>query len=252
MFILDLTSLILNNYVQDFVTKWYFVPGYQDAYCVGSDGSVWSRYVKVGMKWIIGGMDDWVKLSLNLNKAGYLQFFLYFNGIQKVVRVHRLVTEIFLGSCPVGQEVCHEDGDRQNNHVCNLRYDTKTNNFNDRLKHGTHPSGERNGHAFLTQVEVDFIREEFATGKYTKTQLGWKYGVTVGCIGRIVRNETWVDPTFEPKYCRPNIVLTQIIADQIRVEFATGKYTQKQLGEKHQVSRANIGCIVRNETWVVP
>lgn len=39
-------------------------------------------------------------------------------------RVHQLVILAFVGPCPEGMEVCHNDSNRANNHLSNLRYDT--------------------------------------------------------------------------------------------------------------------------------
>lgn len=52
--------------------------------------------------------------------------------------VHRLVLEAFVGPCPEGHEVCHNDGDPTNNHVSNLRYGTVSDNRYDSVRHGTH------------------------------------------------------------------------------------------------------------------
>lgn len=52
--------------------------------------------------------------------------------------VHRLVLEAFVGPCPDGMEGCHNDGDPGNNDLSNLRWDTRSNNNFDAIKHGTH------------------------------------------------------------------------------------------------------------------
>lgn len=53
--------------------------------------------------------------------------------------VHRLVLTAFVGPCPDGMEGCHNDGDRTNNSVENLRWDTRAGNMQDAIAHGTHP-----------------------------------------------------------------------------------------------------------------
>jgi hypothetical protein len=55
------------------------------------------------------------------------------------MQIHRLVTAAFVGPCPAGMEVCHNDGDRSNNHLWNLRYDTRSGNHLDKVRHGTSP-----------------------------------------------------------------------------------------------------------------
>ena len=51
--------------------------------------------------------------------------------------VHRLVMEVFVGPCPAGMEVCHNNGDKTDNRLTNLRYDTSSNNNRDQAVHGT-------------------------------------------------------------------------------------------------------------------
>jgi group I intron endonuclease len=53
------------------------------------------------------------------------------------------------------------------------------------------PRGEKCGHAKLTWVLVREIRQEFATGNYSKRVLAKKYGVSYSTIEDIVKNITW-------------------------------------------------------------
>lgn len=52
--------------------------------------------------------------------------------------VHRLVMAAFVGPCPDGMEVCHNNGVPNDNRLTNLRYDTASSNHLDRVKHGVH------------------------------------------------------------------------------------------------------------------
>jgi hypothetical protein len=54
--------------------------------------------------------------------------------------IHRIVLESFVGFCPTNMEGCHKDGNRANNRLDNLRWDTHKNNFLD-----TDCKGENNG-----------------------------------------------------------------------------------------------------------
>lgn len=49
--------------------------------------------------------------------------------------VHVLVARAFLGPCPKGMEVCHNDGNKANPRLDNLRYDTKSGNALDVIRH---------------------------------------------------------------------------------------------------------------------
>ena len=68
----------------------------------------------------------------------HMQLALYRDTKMKMKYVHRLVLEAFVGPCPEGMEACHNDGNPSNNHVNNLRWDTQSENMNDRVKHGSH------------------------------------------------------------------------------------------------------------------
>lgn len=51
--------------------------------------------------------------------------------------IHRLVLEAFMGPCPPGMECCHKDLDRSNEALSNLRWDTRSANTLDAVKHRT-------------------------------------------------------------------------------------------------------------------
>lgn len=77
-------------------------------------------------------------LKLKVNNGGHLYVRLNRPGDRNVQRyVHRLVMQSFVGECPSGMEVCHNNGDPTDNRVDNLRYDTHSSNVSDRRAHGT-------------------------------------------------------------------------------------------------------------------
>lgn len=96
---------------------------------------------------------------------GYRTVGLKRNGTEKRALVHRLVLESFVGPAPAGHECCHEDGDPGNNSLGNLRWDTKSANVRDQVRHGTHHRGRRTecprGHAL---VEPNLVRGHLARG----------------------------------------------------------------------------------------
>jgi hypothetical protein len=64
-------------------------------------------------------------------------------GERKMLYVARLVLEAFVGPCPDGMEGCHNDGDNSNNHLDNLRWDTRSANRLDSVRHGTHQHAKK-------------------------------------------------------------------------------------------------------------
>jgi len=69
--------------------------------------------------------------------GGYDFAALYKDGMRRSLRVHRLVMAAFMGPCPDGMEVCHNNGNPSDNRLVNLRYDTASGNRLDRQLHGT-------------------------------------------------------------------------------------------------------------------
>ena len=65
--------------------------------------------------------------------------------------MHRLVLGAFAGPPPEGMEGCHEDNDKTNNRLDNLRWDTRPGNHSDKARHGTLGAKAEchRGHAFV-------------------------------------------------------------------------------------------------------
>lgn len=71
------------------------------------------------------------------NKDGYRIITLNKDGKKLTRQVHKIVAEAFLGPCPNGMVVCHNNGDPADNRVANLRYGTHAENIADKTVHGT-------------------------------------------------------------------------------------------------------------------
>ena len=112
---------------------------------------------------------------------------LWKNNTNTQIKPHKLVLEAFVGKRPEGMECCHNDGNPQNNHLSNLRWDTSKNNQADRVRHGTTNRGENCGTAKLTGIQVDAIRQD------TRLQrlIALDYGVRANTISRIKSGVRW-------------------------------------------------------------
>lgn len=116
--------------------EWKAIAGYEGAYEVSSLGQVRSLDRVNGRGFNIFGK----VLEPNPDRRGYLGVSLY-SGIKASRRrrvIHQLVAEAFIGARPEGLDVCHNDGDKTNNRADNLRYDTRSENILDAVRHGTH------------------------------------------------------------------------------------------------------------------
>lgn len=175
------------------VNIWREVPGYGGWYEVSSQGEVRSWHAPRD-----GKSPEPVRateprlLSANTNpRSGYQSVQLANEGKKTRYYIHRLVLLAFVGECPEGMEACHNNGNRADNRLVNLRWGTKEENQHDRVRHGTDVKGEDSHSAKLTEVIVKEARELYAAGGYSYSGLARKYGVTAGAIYQAVTKKTW-------------------------------------------------------------
>jgi hypothetical protein len=90
--------------------------------------------------------------------SGHLHVNLKLAGRSRSVAVHALVLEAFVGPRPHGLECCHGDGNPANNRVDNLRWDTRSANIFDSVRHGTNVNAEKmrckKGHAYTERNTI--------------------------------------------------------------------------------------------------
>jgi len=109
--------------------RWIDIPDYEGLYQISASGEI-STTRRQGSS---GGIR-----ATHTDKQGYKRVTLTKEGKAKNYLVHTLVALSFLGERPEGAEVCHLDGDKDNNCVENLYYGTSSDNTKDSLQHGTH------------------------------------------------------------------------------------------------------------------
>lgn len=160
--------------------RWKRIPGFP-TYLVSSDG----RVRTVGGKTLknVRTSDNYYVVSLN--------------GIN--YKVHRLVLLAFVGPCPEGYQGCHNDGNKANNHLDNLRWGTPKSNSEDRVRHGTQTRGEDLHFSKLTEEQVIQIRKRYAAGGIRQKDLAKEYGVSDPLIYLIVHDKVW---THLPSYSK--------------------------------------------------
>lgn len=164
-------------------------PGYR----VGSDGSVWRRWVtcRAGRKL----SDRWRLMKQVTQRARtpgrayrYLNLVPPEGGTYQTFRVHRLVLEAFVGPCPEGMECRHGDGDPGNNALTNLSWGTPEQNRGDAREAGRYSDNKRTRrftHGGKTLCLKDWARE---------------MGVPYACLYQRV---TSLGLTFEEAISRP-------------------------------------------------
>lgn len=167
------------------MTRWAPVPGF-DSYEVSSAGEVRSvqRVDACGRHWPSVAKKIWP------SEKGYLKVGLCAGGRTRSMKVHRLVLEAFVGPCPDGMMGCHNDGDRRNNRLENLRWATAGENMADREAHGMTARGERVSQSKLTPDQVYAIRAMVRAGEPKQT-VGRRFGVSARTVRSIVQGKLW-------------------------------------------------------------
>jgi len=111
-------------------------------------------------------------------------------GVAKTHYIHALVLAAFVGPRPAGADACHGDGNRQNNRLGNLRWDSRAANAADRDTHGTSTVGERHPAAKLTDETVRALRARRSQGASFAT-LANEFGVTRMTAHRACSGKSW-------------------------------------------------------------
>jgi hypothetical protein len=114
------------------------------------------------------------------------------HGDQKALaRVHRLVAEAFLGSSPFdGALVAHNDGNKDNNAVTNLRWASAVENQADRVRHNTKTRGSDVKWSKLVESDIPTIVARAQSGE-NYSAIARDFGVSVSTISLIKQGRIW-------------------------------------------------------------
>jgi hypothetical protein len=161
-------------------------------YFIGTDGTVWSQQKRLTdgseqptLRQVIGAPTNYGYLLVSLIRTQP-------DGTRKKCTkyIHKMVAQAFVKGEAKGLHVCHRDGNRQNNHWKNLRWDTPAGNMADKKLHGTHIAGEKQHLAVLTEKKVRQIRARYQKGA-SLGELATKFGVSKSCVHSAARGRTW-------------------------------------------------------------
>lgn len=163
------------------------VPGFI-GYKVGDDG-------KTVLSNRIGGI--WKVRSLNTDDRGrkFVTLMVGANGARrqlKRIRLSRLILMSFVGPCPNGMECCHGPSGETDDRLSNIRWDTRLENCKDKARHGTNPTGEKNGNSTLTVRTVKAIKRRLAAGEYQEL-IAARFQISQSAVSQISRGVTWKD-----------------------------------------------------------
>jgi hypothetical protein len=174
---------------------WRDITDYEGRYQVSSNGHVKSlkRKVQCGKR-IITINEKILKPAHD----GYGHTFvgLYKDGVNKLIKVHKLVALAFLPPCPgeygvlAGQYVIdHINEIKDDNRAENLQWLLSTENTSkgNRIQKKSSLKGVRHGRSKLTEKQVLEIRKDTRTLQV----IGDEYGISIASVSRIRNNKLW-------------------------------------------------------------
>ncbi len=152
-------------------------------YLVGCFGNVWSPRTKKFMK-------------THPDNSGYLHISFYKKGKRTTRLLHRVVLETYKGPCPEGMEALHNDSDKKNNCILNLRWGTKKENMEDLRKRNIECGGTNNVAAKLTAHQVQEVRRMCSIG-LSQRYIAEIFDIDKSNVSRINARQTyrWVKET---------------------------------------------------------
>jgi hypothetical protein len=167
---------------------WTSVPGFEERYDVSNQGRI--------RCWFTGGGFSLKTPRIkqpSRDKDGYLCVTLYERSKSKPkrFRISRLILTVFRGNPPsTRHEASHLDGNKANNSLENLAWETRQENEDRKEIHGTRSRGETSGTAKLDENKIREIRIRRTAGEKLE-DLAREFNVTGANISSIARRKTW-------------------------------------------------------------
>ena len=167
---------------------WKDIEGYEGLYQVSNLGNVKSlnRLIKHNRSGFLKLKSKIIKPCTT--KTGYVVFHLYKNSKQTHKTAHRLVAECFLENIFSKEDINHIDGNKLNNNILNLEWNTRSENLKHAYNTGLKERGEKHYNSKLTEKNILIIRE---LKGFSHTKIAEQYNVSRKCISKIINKETW-------------------------------------------------------------
>lgn len=168
------------KYREDEHGKW--VPGYHGRYSVTKGGVLWSfipRQKCWDTPFMVESENPRYKSTTLWDDKG--------NGERR--SFHSIVMETYVGPRPDGLVICHNNGNRYDNRLENLRYDTQYENIQDSVKHGVVPKGEKHCHSKYSAGFIREIKKELS--RHRLKDISRKYNVPISTLCNIKKGRSW-------------------------------------------------------------
>jgi hypothetical protein len=164
---------------------WADIPGWP-GYRVSTDGCIETRKLSTGL------LDKtWRPLKTYLSTYGYSSVSLTDKGRSFRFNMNTLVLICHGPPRPHGRSFAlHNNGNRLDNRLENLRWGYGKDNADDRERHGRTARGENNGASKLTSADVLGIRKMRADG-FGALRISKAFGVSKKTVQNVLRGNTW-------------------------------------------------------------
>lgn len=135
------------------------------------------------------------ELKQSINDKGYYTLKLSFGKTTKKIRINQLVAELYIPNPENKPEVNHLNGDKSNNNVSNLQWNTHKENMEHASINKLMSRGENHPKSKLTIEQVNYIRTNYIPRhkEYGMRALAKKFNVTKQPIHDIIHNKTWTE-----------------------------------------------------------
>ncbi len=126
------------------------------------------------------------------NNTGYYNLSLCNNGYVKSFMIHRLVLLAFVENVENKPQVNHINGDKSDNRLCNLEWNTRSENQKHSVRIGLRSAaGSKNSQSKINEK----IALEIFLSKEKNNILANRYNVSVTCVSQIRNGRLWTHVT---------------------------------------------------------
>jgi plasmid maintenance system antidote protein VapI len=194
-----------------------------------------------------------------ITNRGYLSVKIYVDCIQETHRIHRLVALAFIPNPFNLESVNHKDCNKLNNHVDNLEWMTKLENYQHAKENDLLLRGEDHQNSKLKEEDVVLIKYMISDGT-SHTDIANLFKLSQGTISQIAKNKTWLHiswpagyiPLLENQHCKGSSMKTAILDEEsvrkIRELYSKGE-TQVNLAKMFGVTRGTMSQLILRKTW---
>ena len=186
----EISKIKLVPQVSGLTEYWLDIPGYKGYYQVSNYGNVRSLNRVITQqndrKQLVKGR----ALKPHLTNKGYFKVHLSRDGKRKSRSIHRLVAMAFLPNKLDKPQVNHINGCKTDNNLCNLEWNTQSEQQIHAYQNGLQPKGEKHHYAKLTRKEVIQIKQ-LLKHRVLQKDLAAKFNVSQQVISAIKTGSRW-------------------------------------------------------------